>query len=390
MTLSAKKLEKLKKKLLDSEIDFELIPTYSGDCRLYKFKGFEIMVREKVMYSKNPIVGFSQEISALFRKKEHPPTEYILDITKVPNDIFNHLLNRTERIEYPTGLQKEKKEELQSEVFGKITEPIKDEIINFLNKCYRFEKKVSLLSEKERRVNQYSFELDELKQSRKCPQCGLAISKYALKCEKCREWVDNDVFRRLSNDDVELIKTKDLAIVTPSLVSLMIRNMIKGDLEEMKKKSDEKRVGIREAIFLSYCYSNVLKLSASWKTGKRNLLNDEINNCLISLALTLLEEISQDKKFNYNEALLLGLDLYKQLDKVPEDVPITFIQPDASEMFLTAQRMGEIIYGKGENMININIWLFLFHINTFKYLSEPFSKFFIVEEEDFDWKSMID
>ena len=264
-------------------------------------------------------------------------------------------------------------------------------IIRKRGKYKKAEIKPKLQAKKENEVNHQKSESKELKQlKRKCPKCGRTLTKYAMKCEKCGEWVDNDVFRRLSNDDIELIKTKDLVIVTPSLISLMIRDRIMNGLKSMKEKSEEKRVGLKEAIFCSYCYSFVLKVKAFWKKEKKKFLNDELNKCLISLALTLFEEISHYKKSNYNEALLLGLDLYKQLDKVPEDVPITFIQPESSEMFLTAQRMGEIVYGKGENIINKNIWLFLFHVNTFKYLSEPCSKFFIVEEEDFDWKSMID
>lgn len=392
MTLSAKKLEKLKKKLLNPKIDFEIIPTYSGDCQLTKFKGFEIMVREKVLYSKNPIVSFAQEISALFKKRELPPTEYTLVITKVPHYFFNHLLKRGEKIEYPTKIKKEIKEEMKAEVFGKVIAIIENEIIRFFkNYEDKPERKKQPLSDKGGELSQYSSSLNEMKQQIECPHCGQALSKFALKCEKCGSWVDNDVFRRLCERDVKLIKSRDLVIVTPTLISVMLSENINNWLRKLLKKSKE--LNYREALFLSYCYSSALNLHAEKKSNKKDLLDKNFRTAIILHNFSLIEKIlPYKKKFNKQEVVEFGLDVFNQLDKIINEEILSpkfdfNIPPECQ--FIAAKRIGDVIY-KDKNTIKNSLELYVMFFTTMDTFRDTFSKFFIVEEVDFDWRSIID
>jgi hypothetical protein len=77
--------------LSTGELESEPKPTYSGKLRIYNFKGFKLTETEKVLYSKNPVKGVGEEIFSLFRRREYPPTEYRLTISRVPHPMFNHI-----------------------------------------------------------------------------------------------------------------------------------------------------------------------------------------------------------------------------------------------------------------------------------------------------------
>ena len=81
-------------------------------------------------------------------------------------------------------------------------------------------------------------------------------------------------------------------------------------------------------------------------------------------------------------------NLFDKLEKINGEFPYADDEPSASE-FLVAKRMGEIIY-KDNNTLELNMELYLQRNLTFKHYEKLFSSFFIVEEEDFDWKKLVD
>lgn len=225
---------------------------------------------------------------------------------------------------------------------------------------------------------------------KKCPYCGKKLHDKAFKCKKCDAWVDNDTFDKLCDEDVELIKDKNLIIVTPSLITLMLSMGIDKRLRELTKKSKE--LYFREVLFHTYCYSNALNICAKKKAGMKDLLKKDLNIALILNTFLLIEKIlPYKKKFQNKEVIEFGLDVFSQLDKIINEEILSpkfdFDIPPESQVFI-AKKMGKVIY-EDKNTIEKSLKLYAMFFITMHGFSEQFSSFFIVEEEDFDWKSMM-
>jgi hypothetical protein len=351
------KLTKLLKTLRQEEMESSPYRDPEGFGHLYIRRGFEIVAKEKKITKEYKQEKKFLGITKIFNKRDEF-IEYIVTIKKVPDPYFNHLLNRTERVEYSPKLPVEKSAALLTETFMAIDDLLVSEINTFLQSI-RGERDSKLLNNQKEKY---------------CPACGELQGIYAIKCHKCGSWVENDVFTRLNNADVELIKSKDLIIVTPTLLVNILRDSIEKDVKNIKT--------LKEALFCSYCYYSTLKLTVSSKAGSEDEIMKLVASLLIMAAINgfktelLSDEVALDRIFNDCE------DLYNQLDNAALEVPYDPTNPNPSS-FHMATRFGQILYGKECNMVD-SLRLFTSYITTTNVFGQEFSKFFIVDEEDFD------
>jgi hypothetical protein len=356
------KLTKLLKTLHQEEMESSPYRDPEGFGHLYIRRGFEIVAKEKKITKEYKHEENFLGKSKIFNKRNEF-IEFIVTIKKVPDPYFNHLLNRTERVEYSAKLPVEKLAALKMGTFMAIVDDLLVNEINTFLQTIQQERDSKLLKNQKEKY---------------CPACGELQGIYAIKCDKCGSWVENDVFARLDNADVELIKSKDLIIVTPTLLVNILRDSIEKDVKNIKT--------LNEALFCSYCYYSTLKLTVSSKTGSEDEIMKLVASLLTMAAINSFntelssEEVALDRIFNYCE------DLYHQLDNAAVEVPYDPTNPDPSS-FHMATRFGQILYGKENNIVD-NLRLFVSYITTFKAFEQEFSKFFIVDEEDFDWKKI--
>ncbi len=371
--------------MLKPGIETEAVPSAGGTHRLYYWKGFDIKTKENVMYSKNPITTIKQEFSAIFKRKEYPPTEFSWVITRVPNEVFKDLLNKCERIEYPTNLPKEQKQKLRDVVLNHVWGVIGDRIIPFLKKYQTKNEESTLpLIKKKLEINHNGDKIDITRQTKICPQCRISLHKETIKCKNCGNWIDNDVFKRLSDNDVKLIKSKDLIPITPHYISLMLLEPLSKELLQMLDESEQSQIELGEAIFYSYCYVATLNLKATKKTGKEKKIEEDLNIELISLVLSIFKEMFPNQELNHKDAIKFGLYLYRQLNKL--HLQTFYRQDDEASMVIYAKRIGDIIYKEKYHLTkSLNLYVHL--IMSFKHFGEPFSELFIIEEEDFKLQS---
>jgi len=226
---------------------------------------------------------------------------------------------------------------------------------------------------------------------KKCANCGQILDDLALKCKNCKAYVDNETFQCLCDDDIRLIKSEDLTIFTPSLVSFMLSEPITKDLQSMVRKSESKTISFNEIIFCSYCYSSTVNIHANKKAGKNDLLKEQTNIELLSNAISCFSTMLKApvKKDRTDKRIKWGLDLYKQFDEVLHDPTTVFPREEhfVEAQVITATEIGKVVY-KQETLLK-GIELFLMWVITEKHFEDIFSQYFLVEEKDFNWKIML-
>jgi hypothetical protein len=216
-----------------------------------------------------------------------------------------------------------------------------------------------------------------------CSLCGALLDLYSIKCSKCGSWTDNSVFTKLDSEEIEKIKKEDLIIVTPSLICLMFESIVKGEFDNLTKARSKDLINIM--LFTVYCYSCGIRMFAIFKKGKRILLVEESENAFIRQFMFLLEKIAKGETFKPGFPIR-AIKILRDLDAVLDKYRSNEINSHASE-FLLAQEWGKLIYN--QNNINNNMELLVNHTLIIEHFTKIFSKLFIVEEGDFDWKAII-
>ena len=213
---------------------------------------------------------------------------------------------------------------------------------------------------------------------KKCPYCDQLLNDVVFKCQACKNWVDNDTFRRLGNDDIELIKSKDLVIFTPKLITLQLLHMLLLDLQSLKKEASEKTQMYNLLAFKSFCYFRTLCLFAKMKQGQRqplvNILRDSV---LQGVAELFRDEV--DQAVSVHTLIGQGKVLYQQIDTV-----MSSLNPDVPSQVKASTELASVVFPDGGPDLIEGWKLYMRFMNMFEHMGKHFSKIFLVEEEDFD------
>ena len=224
---------------------------------------------------------------------------------------------------------------------------------------------------------------------KKCPYCGRPLHNAAFKCTSCNKWVDNEVFRRLCEDDVKLIKDKDLTPFTPTLLAMMVIDLLKKEgLKESAQKLEGGTLNEKQQfnllVFDSFCFFKAICSSVKIKQGRRDAIEGMLKLILLKWSAQLFNR-SVKHTSSWEVLMERGIVLYAKFEaawlKIPwEAGPAS--QMEAADAFASA------IYADNDSNLlrGLNLWAYF--METVRHMGKEFSKMFLVEEEDFDWQAL--
>jgi len=226
---------------------------------------------------------------------------------------------------------------------------------------------------------------------KECPHCGQTLRDAAFKCSRCKKWVPNELFNRLCDEDVKLIKNNNLTPHTPSLMTIMVIGLMQdSNLEKRVEKVLGGKLDGKQRfnllVFESYCYFNAITLSAKTKRGCRDTIMGTLKDKLLN---GIIESVGVEVSgTTHDESTLLlkagGEVLYDQFDDILED-----LGTDAPSQVRNTMALASAVYGDKQADIVNGLPLYGQLLTLSRYMTEAFGEVFLVEEEDFDWQAMM-
>jgi len=179
-----------------------------------------------------------------------------------------------------------------------------------------------------------------------CQHCGCLADASALKCVRCHKWFDGEPSRNLCEDDIRVVKDKDLDVHTPTSILNQLVDRIEGDTIDFLKKdksflkryylSDEERFNI--LLFVTFCYFHVVRSSVRIKHGHEHAILE----MLISASLKVVSELfnrlfgTRPSIGNYEERVKTLYDIFEVgLRRIDSRAGI-ISRIEASEVFASA------------------------------------------------------
>lgn len=229
----------------------------------------------------------------------------------------------------------------------------------------------------------------ETQMGKNCPHCGQPLHDSAFKCTKCNKWVDNEVFRRLHKDDIKLIKDKDLIPFTPTLLAMMVIGLLKesNSLEQNMQKQQEKKLNeiqqFNLLVFDSFCLFNTASIFAKKKQGCKDTIKETL---MMALLQGVTELFSNRVEYAPSSEVLInrGKALYDKFEAV-----LNNLGTNTSSQLKASNSFGAIVFGDNSPISFTGLSLYTHFMETFKSMEKEFSKMFLVEEDDFNWQSII-
>jgi len=225
---------------------------------------------------------------------------------------------------------------------------------------------------------------------KRCPYCGQSLHDAALKCSRCKEWVPNELFNRLSDEDVKLIKNGNLTPSTPSLVAYMVIGLLKDSnlkkqVEKQLIRGLNRKQSFNLLVFESYCCFTAICLSAKIKRGCRDtimadlkvkLLNGIIESSGVKMLGTEDEESTRILRVE-------GEVLYNKFEDIWKD-----LGTDTPSQVRNTTALASAVYGDKQGDMFNGLPLYAEFISTPFHMQEGFKDTFLVEENDFDWQAI--
>ncbi len=225
--------------------------------------------------------------------------------------------------------------------------------------------------------------------TKKCPYCGQSLSNIALKCTRCKKWVDNEVFRRLCEDDVKLIKNKDLAPFTPTLLAMMVISLLKKDdslEQDTQKREGEKLNEIQRfnlLVFKSFCFFKSICSFVKMKQGCKPTITEMLRVALLQGVAELFSATVEHAP-SLEVIIEQGKVLYVKFQAI-----LSGLGTDASSQLKASNAFGAIVFADDPPISFTGLSLYSTFMETFAHMGKEFSKMFLVEEEDFDWRAIV-
>lgn len=218
---------------------------------------------------------------------------------------------------------------------------------------------------------------------KKCPHCGQTLHDAAFKCSRCKKWVPNELFNRLCDDDVKLIKNNNLTPYTPSLTTIMVIGLLKdSNLEKQTQKVLGARLNGKQRfnllVFESYCYFTAIRLSAKTKRGCRDTIMGTLKAELLN-AIIESSDVEEPTRILRAE----GEALYNKFDNIWKD-----LGTDTPSQARNTIALASVVYGDKQANIVSGLPLYGQFIHMPVHMREPFGEIFLVEEKDFDWQAI--
>jgi len=212
---------------------------------------------------------------------------------------------------------------------------------------------------------------------KKCPYCKTSIEDYYIKCPKCKNYLDNSIFERLSKRDIKIIKKNDLTIYTPSLLALEMESIYpEGIFDEIDRKFPDDDIQYRYFLFKNYTFYKCSILRINKKLNSQEIIINDYKKSIVYLGA---EFFNYQKGNKYSDKYLIELayDVFEKLD----NAMLLDDQPKISVEF------SKIIFNESDIIKGFELYVELTQFfNTFNI----FSSMFLVEEEDWNWQKALD
>jgi len=223
--------------------------------------------------------------------------------------------------------------------------------------------------------------------TKKCPYCGQSLDNAAFKCTRCKKWVDNEVFNRLCDDDVKLIKNKDLTPFTPTLIAAMVIDLLqkhdylKEDIQKQYGRvlNDKQRFNL--LVFESFCYFEPICSFAKMKQGCRHTIKEMLTVALLRGVAELFNATVEHAP-SLEVLIERGKVLYAKFQAILKE-----LGTDASSQLKASNAFGAIVLADDSPISFTGLSLYVHFMETYR--PGVFSELFLVEEEDFDWRAIV-
>jgi hypothetical protein len=233
---------------------------------------------------------------------------------------------------------------------------------------------------------------------KKCPHCGQSLHGAALKCSRCERWVPNELFDRLCDEDVQLIKDNNLTVFAPSLMAIMVFDDLKDsnftkDIQKTLGRGLSGDEQFKVLVFQSFCQYNAIHLHAQMKRGfgsgglsfryeiEKQLKVALLNGIIKSMRWTV-SGLDYEKETRIYR--LTGEVLYDLFKDICED-----LGTDTAAQTRNTIALASAVYGDSQANIFNGQPLYGEVMATSVGFREIYRDMFLVEEKDFDWQAMI-
>jgi hypothetical protein len=231
-----------------------------------------------------------------------------------------------------------------------------------------------------------------------CPHCGHLLHNTAFKCDQCKKWVPNELFERLCDEDVTLIKDKDLTPITPSLMVTMLPGPLENgntdkQLLEMLGRKHTKNEQFKFLVFQSFCFYGPIRSFAHMKRGLgasdlscRQTIEKQLKIALLNRIIPLASWSTSESANKKSAGMLRaeGEALYDDFDDIWEHMGTS----TASQTRVTVA-LASAVFGENKADILTGLPLYTELLETSINLSKVYGEVFLVEEKDFDWQTIV-
>ncbi len=227
----------------------------------------------------------------------------------------------------------------------------------------------------------------------KCPHCGKTLHPSAFKCTRCKRWIPNDLFDRLTEDDAALIRDRDLTPYTPSLMALMVNALledgVKKNRKQWQKTLGRKLTGKEEftlLLFRSFCYFAAIRLAAGKKEGREGPIIQQLRDALLNRVIESSGVRLSGMEYEESTRRLVaaGDELYAKLDGI-WNAPGT----DAPSQLRKADALASVVFGDPQATMLHGLALYNYLMGMVWHVRTTLANMFLVEEDDFDWQSAV-
>jgi hypothetical protein len=236
---------------------------------------------------------------------------------------------------------------------------------------------------------------DEDSEERRCGACGQGLIGTEFKCSACGAWVDgNPVFQKLCESDVKIIKSKDLLLATPSLLSFQATPFFQQGITTLTRQLGTPQVENGYAYLSAYIHAKG-SISATRKANRAVFLDERIAIEFISnsLAVALFDIERSDstvgshppvRRGSADPRVAAGLRVFALLDHVEDQMGW---ESSTADMVGYAKEVGRIVLGDSVTLSQSIALLPM--LSGYTDLRDVYEKYFLVDEEDFPWGSIL-
>jgi hypothetical protein len=213
--------------------------------------------------------------------------------------------------------------------------------------------------------------------TKKCPYCGQLLDNVAFKCSRCKKWVeDNEVFNRLCEADIKIIKNNDLTPYTPSLIAVMVLELLKEDdyVKESLQKPEWETLNEEQQfnllVFESFCYFETICSFVRMKQGCRDKITQMLKVTLLN-GVTRLFNDRVEHTFSLDVLEKRGEILYTKLQAILKRIPWEASPPSQLE---ASNAFGSVVFVEDSPLSFKGLDLYLRLWTTFGNMGRVFSK----------------